>query len=89
MLPLTQTLQQLEPLWSSLRIPTTILQGKKDWLVDDKNAEFLGKQLGKHAYLRLEIKKELGHFFVFSKPDIVLTHLDNLRDALHQAKMDD
>lgn len=82
MLPLSQSLKQLESIWPKVKTPLIILQGKKDWLVDDKNAQYLFSQLSDDIQKKLVLRRDLGHFFVFSKPEIIRQYLDELTDGV-------
>ncbi|WP_225309383.1 alpha/beta fold hydrolase [Larkinella humicola] len=63
-------LRQLEPLWSKLQVPVTLMQGGKDWLVDPSNLDYAKKVLaGKPAeYIFLP---ESGHLITNSHSEMV------------------
>ncbi|GAB3255147.1 alpha/beta fold hydrolase [Larkinella harenae] len=63
-------LRQLQPLWSKLNVPVTLMQGGNDWLVDPANLDFAKKVLtGKPAeYIFLP---EAGHLLTNSHAEMV------------------
>ncbi|GAB3342485.1 alpha/beta fold hydrolase [Larkinella ripae] len=63
-------LRQLLPLWSTLNVPVTLLQGGKDWLVDPANLDFAKKVLaGKPA--EFIFLPEAGHLITNSHSELV------------------
>ncbi|WP_266365166.1 alpha/beta fold hydrolase [Tellurirhabdus rosea] len=63
-------LKKLTPHWPQLRVPTTILQGGKDWIVDPANLDFARRQLaGKDT--EFFILPEAGHLITSSHPSLV------------------
>lgn len=78
MLPLSQSLQALESVWPNVKIPIVILQGQKDWLVDYKNAQYLYSRFTNAKQKKIVLRDDLGHFFIFSKPEIILQQLNQL-----------
>ena len=63
-------LRQLQPLWPTLNVPVTLMQGGKDWLVDPENLDFAKKVLvGKPAeFIYLP---EAGHMITKSHAELV------------------
>ncbi len=75
-LPLKKQLRAMLPLWQTITVPTVIIQGGKDKLVNPKNAEFLQKSLI-NANVELVFEPEEDHFLHWRKPSLVV-------DALRQ-----
>ncbi|RRB02875.1 alpha/beta fold hydrolase [Larkinella rosea] len=63
-------LKQLEPLWPTLNVPVTLMQGGKDWLVDPSNLDYARKVLaGKPA--EFIFLPEAGHLITNSHSGMV------------------
>ncbi|MGA0559987.1 alpha/beta fold hydrolase [Larkinella sp. VNQ87] len=63
-------LRQLEPMWSKLDVPVTLMQGGKDWLVDPANLDFARQKLaGKPA--EFIFLPEAGHLITNSHAGMV------------------
>lgn len=63
-------LKKLQPQWSKLQVPTIVVQGGKDWIVDPSNLDFARQQLADKPahYIFLP---EAGHLISYSHPDLV------------------
>lgn len=74
MLPLWEELIVLNESWHKIQKPILLIQGKKDFLVKYKNAEYLQQCLQdkEHKYVRLD---DEGHFFIFKKPELIADQL--------------
>lgn len=59
-------LQEMVPLWKTINIPVTYLQGAKDKLIYTSNATFARKVLVNSPRLDITFLKDRPHFFVFS-----------------------
>ncbi len=70
-LPLKKQLKAMLPLWSSITVPTTIIQGGKDKLVKPQNADFIEQALV-NANVTKIIKPEDDHFLHWRNPKIVI-----------------
>ncbi len=88
--PLAGELEEMLPIWHSLTIPVTVIQGMKDRLVDLGSIEFqaefthlIEKQTKKTAYAfsnrpasyNLSSPSTAGHFILWKKPKWVLKEL--------------
>ncbi|TJY61032.1 alpha/beta hydrolase [Sinimarinibacterium sp. CAU 1509] len=71
MLPLREELQALMPRWSSLRVPTVVIQGEHDRLVDPRTADFAERVLPAR-WARIERLADAGHFVLWKQPQIVV-----------------
>ena len=76
-----EELQKMLPFWKNINIPTTIMQGDKDWIVPPANADFAEKMIAK-AYLNMIRIDSASHFVPWTQYDLVkkliLEQLDEL-----------
>jgi len=75
---LSEELHRMMPLWKHVRVPTTVIQGMKDRLVDPGNADFVQSRLGEQAeVVRIA---DAGHFILWNRPEVIrqaiLQHLE-------------
>ncbi|HSZ25340.1 MAG TPA: alpha/beta hydrolase, partial [Cytophagaceae bacterium] len=63
-------LEKMIPYWTTIKIPTTIIQGLKDELVPAGNATFAKKMLV-NASVEMVLDKELNHFVPWKRPDLI------------------
>jgi len=78
-LPLKKQLKAMLPLWQNITVPTVIIQGGKDKLVNPKNADFLNKELV-NANVKMVIESEGDHFLHWRKPVLVIEALAGFID---------
>ena len=69
-----QQLQEVEPLWQSVSVPTYVVHGTSDILVPYKNVEFLKERIPNQFFHLQTIQKE-NHFFLFSDKTVLLNYL--------------
>jgi pimeloyl-ACP methyl ester carboxylesterase len=58
------------PLWSAIKCPTIVIQGKKDSLVDPGNADFAKKMLV-NAPVEFVLVDNMDHFVPWSNPELI------------------
>lgn len=63
-------LEKLAAEWSQLRVPTTVVQGGKDWIVDPSNLDFARLKLAEKE-AQFIFLPEAGHLITHSHPDLV------------------
>ncbi|WAC15002.1 alpha/beta fold hydrolase [Dyadobacter pollutisoli] len=68
--PLKDELTQMLPLWKSIRIPVTVIQGEVDDLVPPGNAAF-AKQMLVNAPVSVRMIPEMNHFIPWRRPDLI------------------
>ena len=78
-LPLKKQLKAMLPLWKEITVPTVIIQGGKDKLVNPKNADFLKKELI-NAKVTMVIESEDDHFLHWRRPSLVIDALAGFID---------
>ena len=78
-LPLKKQLKAMLPLWKNITVPTVIIQGGKDKLVNPKNANFLKQQLV-NANVDVVIVPEDDHFLHWRQPKLVVDALAGFID---------
>ena len=78
-LPLKKQLKAMLPLWKNITVPTVIIQGGKDKLVNPKNADFLKEELV-NAKVDLVIEAEDDHFLHWRRPKLVVDALSGFID---------
>jgi pimeloyl-ACP methyl ester carboxylesterase len=69
-LPLKKELQQMLPLWVSIRMPVIVIQGEKDPLVPPGNAAF-AKRMLVSAPVLVQMIPDMNHFIPWSRPDLI------------------
>jgi pimeloyl-ACP methyl ester carboxylesterase len=83
-LPLKKQLALMLPLWETIRVPVTVIQGDKDKLVPPGNADFAGKMLI-HAPDTIWMLPGMNHFIPWSRPELIrqaiLIQLRDLKKA--------
>ena len=70
-LPLKRQLTDMLPLWERIAVPTTIIQGGNDPLVDPRNAQFMSRALI-NAQVTMVIKPDANHFLHWQQPQILV-----------------
>jgi len=65
-----EELRKMLPFWKNINIPTTIMQGDKDWIVPPANADFAEKMIAK-KYLNLIRIDSASHFVPWTQFDLV------------------
>jgi len=63
-------LEKMIPLWSEIRCPVIVIQGRKDSLVPADNAEFARKHLV-NAPVEFVFKDDMDHFVPWSNPELI------------------
>ena len=66
---LPDELQQMVPLWHTLDVPITLIQGEKDKLVHPDNADFAEKMVPRD--LRVVRLEDAGHFVLWKQPELI------------------
>ncbi len=69
-MPLKRELQQMIPLWATIRIPVTVIQGEDDPLVPPGNAAF-AKRMLVNAPVIIQMIPNMNHFIPWSRPDLI------------------
>jgi pimeloyl-ACP methyl ester carboxylesterase len=77
-------LRKLLPVWGSITVPTTVIQGGNDWIADPANLDFAKKHIrSKRAqYIFLN---NAGHMITFTHADMIKEML--MKSALFQDKL--
>jgi len=70
-LPLKKQLTAMEPRWKNIRVPTAIIQGGKDRLVDPRNAQFIQRSLV-NAPVTMVLEPEEDHFLHWQRPQLLI-----------------
>ena len=76
---LPQELEKMVPLWATLDLPITVIQGQKDKLVSPENADFAEKMVPRG--LRVVRLEEAGHFVLWNQPDLIKSEILHLLDT--------
>jgi pimeloyl-ACP methyl ester carboxylesterase len=63
-------LEKMLPLWSTIKCPVIVIQGKKDSLVPSGNADFARKMLV-NAPVEFIFKDDMDHFVPWSNPELI------------------
>lgn len=69
-MPLKGELQQMLPLWASIRLPVIVIQGENDPLVPPGNALF-AKRMLVNAPITIQMIPKMNHFIPWSRPDLI------------------
>jgi pimeloyl-ACP methyl ester carboxylesterase len=72
-------LEQMLPLWKKITVPTLVIQGTKDSLVDPGNADF-AKKMMINAPVKLVMIDGMDHFIPWSAPDKIRQSVLELLD---------
>jgi pimeloyl-ACP methyl ester carboxylesterase len=76
---LEKELRIMLPLWKTINLPVTVVQGEKDALALPANADF-AEQMLKNDRTKITRIKDAGHFILWKQPqviqDAILTALD-------------
>ncbi|MEM9673374.1 MAG: alpha/beta hydrolase [Bacteroidota bacterium] len=65
-----EELKKMQPLWSKVIVPTTIIHGEKDKLVPIENAYFAQEQLV-NAPVTAVFEPEMNHLIPWNRPDLI------------------
>ena len=77
---LERELRNMLPLWETINLPVTVIQGEKDALALPANADFAERML-KNDRTRITRIKDAGHFILWKQPHIIQ---DAILKALEQ-----
>ena len=80
-LPLKSELLKLMDSWGKIKVPVTIIHGKKDKLVPVANANFL-KEVLVNSQVRALLAKKEGHFILWENKDLITKELLYLVDRV-------
>ncbi len=78
--PLRSELEVLAPRLAGIRVPSTVIQGADDELVDPDNATFVARSMNGAVVRVVEVAKE-GHFVLWTRQDLVRAEILRLLDA--------
>jgi len=67
------------PLWANIKATTIVIQGKKDMLVDPRNADFAKKMIV-NAPVELVAVEDMNHFVPWSNPELITQAILKLLD---------
>ena len=76
---LPDELKLMVPLWESLDLPITLIQGEKDKLVHPDNADFAERMVPRN--LRVIRLEDAGHFVLWKKPEIIKEEIQKLYES--------
>jgi pimeloyl-ACP methyl ester carboxylesterase len=68
-MPFSQELAKMIPLWSRIQVPVIVVQGEKDRLVSPANADFAERMLNDQATL-VRVADQ-GHFILWKRPRLI------------------
>lgn len=63
-------LTNMLPLWKEITVPVVVIQGKKDVLVDPRNADF-AKRMIINAPVEIIYRDDMNHFVPWSNPELI------------------
>jgi pimeloyl-ACP methyl ester carboxylesterase len=67
---LRKELEEMEPGWSKIKVPVTVIQGGKDGFVPAANADF-ARQVLTNATVEYVLDSEWNHFIVWNRPEVI------------------
>lgn len=79
-----ETLEEMRPLWSRIRIPVTILHGDKDKLIYYDNALFAEMMLDHSPEVKLVTVNRAGHGLPWSHSELVRSAILGIEDTFGQ-----
>lgn len=68
---LKEDLEAMLPFWKNIRLPTIVIQGKKDVLVHPDNVKFAQKMLINARSIQIWLKDDMNHFVPWSNPELI------------------
>jgi pimeloyl-ACP methyl ester carboxylesterase len=76
-----EELRRLEPLWDSIKVPVTVVQGDQDAIADTANLTWLKRKLpsAQNRFIRL---KGAGHMITEDRPEFMRELLTSMTDSL-------
>ena len=72
-------LQEMKPMLANIKASTIVIQGKKDVMVDPRNADF-AKKMFVNAPVELVTVEEMNHFIPWSNPELITQAIFKLLD---------
>jgi pimeloyl-ACP methyl ester carboxylesterase len=82
-------LQEMLPLWPTIKAPVIFIQGGIDELVDPRNADF-AKKMMTGTEVKLVLKSDMNHFVPWSNPELIrnaivdmLNTIDSMQSSSH------
>lgn len=84
-LPLKKQLKAMQPLWKNIKVPTTIIQGGKDKLVNPKNSDYIQNALV-NAKVNMVVLPEANHFIHWDNPQVLVDALETFVPQANRAK---
>ncbi|MEM6766350.1 MAG: alpha/beta hydrolase [Bacteroidota bacterium] len=79
--PLKEELETMLPHWKNIVIPTAVVQGNKDILVNPKHADFIGEQITE-AKVKLHYLPEANHFIPWSHYDTCYQVIEGMAEQV-------
>jgi len=80
-------LQEMLPLWSSIKAPAIFIQGGKDELVHPDNAQFAQRMMT-GTTVKLVLKEDMNHFVPWSNPELIRNAIvEMLQDKAPQTSL--
>lgn len=83
-LPLQQQLQDMLPLWGTLKVPVISIHGTLDDLVPIGNQDFQEKRIPAHLLVQKERIEGLNHFIPWKRPDLIFSAIDTIVTKVQQ-----
>lgn len=81
---LKSNLEEMEDLWKNIQSPVTVIQGKKDFLVSPKNADYAKQELShlKDKLSVIEIE-DGSHFLIWDYVETIENSLSEMKDLIN------
>jgi pimeloyl-ACP methyl ester carboxylesterase len=77
-----EELRRLEPLWDSIKVPVTVVQGDQDAIADTANLTWLKRKLPNTSQNRFIRLKGAGHMITEDRPEFMRELLTSMTDSL-------
>ena len=82
-LGLEDELRTMDPMWSEIRVPVTVIQGGRDKLVRPGNVEFAERVLV-NSDLEIVMVEDINHFVPLSNPQLIRDAIDGHLDRVER-----
>lgn len=70
-----EELRRIEPIWETIKIPTVVMYGGRDWVVTPENFEFAKRKMGDGRHMTYIFIPEAGHRISRSHSELLKEHI--------------
>lgn len=70
-----EELRRIEPIWETIRIPTVVMYGGRDWVVTPENFEYAQRKMGDGEHMTYILIPDAGHRISRSHAELLKKHI--------------